>query len=875
MRPLLLTLSFFILCPALPAETVRGTVVDSDGNPVAGAEVFVISPLDLADTSHKTQTAADGSFELDLSHLDPKGTSPHLYYSLVATQGEMLGLWVCEPGFWTKEKSDPPVKIAFEPTVLFPGRVVDENDKPIADARVGLHDMRLGHDQFTDAEGRFQFRIPKSQLEKHPLYQSFCARKDGYALGFQPLFPPTENSGEQPTVVLRLSGKRKNAIFRVVDTAGKPIPEAFVSLSHLASADGQKALHADIRRKTDSEGVASFDLVPDWAAEPIMFHVSTDKESPANAAFDPKTDSGKEIQVKLAARVRLAGTIRNEDGTPLVDTVIHLASCYVQDKPFIYFTDGAKTDAEGKFEFFVYPDLVYGPPQIFNPAEAGCQIFGKESDYRVVFPNTPISDFDFVVRKTYKIRGQVLVPSDFDRATFRSASFDGDGNRLILVPFFEGDVPQESFQMRQAIDSQGIVFRYVYQPTIANSYPEFGKDSPIEYEALLPKGRFTAGDNVEPPTFDITGDEPETVVDLTLAKRDVSDIPSTFSNVKTITGKVFRKDSETIVPIAGAIVEEERDARSRGKATSDENGEFTLTTSGLYHDPAIFARTDDFTQAGFMRFKKDGEPLEIELVPAASLKARLVHPKTGKPLANVKIECTGPAEIGERVVETPYANGLTTDEQGRFTLGGFMVGTDYQLGCGLKPENQKNPDERDDGGMVGFFLALDPGEFDAGDIMAIDIQSTNQMIDFVFKPFRSEETAPARFEKTLLKSKESKKPVLVLFTHANDNEDNEAFMRWIMMVTFGIQGQKYLAGYEYLPIDVSDKMQAAELADKLGVKLPEENAFTIVVCDSDGRKITQRDSTTFTAPRFKPTGELETNFDPVLLLTFLREFGKH
>ena len=95
----------------------------------------------------------------------------------------------------------------------------------------------------------------------------------------------------------------------------------------------------------------------------------------------------------------------------------------------------------------------------------------------------------------------------------------------------------------------------------------------------------------------------------------------------------------------------------------------------------------------------------------------------------------------------------------------------------------------------------------------------------------------------------------------------------MLSVTWGIQGRKYLAGYEYVPVDVTNP-EAAELAERLGVKLPAENAFTILVCDSTGKQITKRDSTNFNAPHFESDGKLTLEFSPVMLLTFLKEFGK-
>ena len=45
---------------------------------------------------------------------------------------------------------------------------------------------------------------------------------------------------------------------------------------------------------------------------------------------------------------------------------------------------------------------------------------------------------------------------------------------------------------------------------------EYEKEQLVEYEVRLPKGQFTAGQNVAEKTFDVSGDEPEVIVDLTL-----------------------------------------------------------------------------------------------------------------------------------------------------------------------------------------------------------------------------------------------------------------------------------------------------------------------------------------------------------------------
>jgi len=339
----------------------------------------------------------------------------------------------------------------------------------------------------------------------------------------------------------------------------------------------------------------------------------------------------------------------------------------------------------------------------------------------------------------------------------------------------------------------------------------------------------------------------------------------------TITGKVFHKDGETIIPATGTIVEGESIIRDKKNAvSSDENGNFTLNVVGLAPDPVVIAKTDDLSLAGFGQFAKTGEPVKIELIPAASLKGRLIHPDTGKPLANVKIDCPIHLSVEERVVYFPY-NTTDTDSEGRFSVKGLIPGKTYDI-CWLDLESTKMAAGFREK-LIGTFLALEPGEFNSGDITFFDIPSSSpQMENYYLHPYRHEESPIIRFEKAIRQSKESQRPILILFVNAHKLNDL-GLKTWITCVHVGFQGQKYLAGYEYVPVDITNGLQAIELAEKLGVKLPEEGAFTIAVCDSDGKVITSRDSANFNAPRFKTDGEVVVEFNSVLLLTFLREFG--
>jgi len=187
----------------------------------------------------------------------------------------------------------------------------------------------------------------------------------------------------------------------------------------------------------------------------------------------------------------------------------------------------------------------------------------------------------------------------------------------------------------------------------------------------------------------------------------------------TIKGKVFRKDGETIIPVAGAIVEGESIIRVRKNAvSSDENGNFTLEVVGLASDPVVIARTDDSSLAGFGQFVREGEPVEIELVPATSFRGRFLHPNTGDPLANVKIDRSIHLSAEERVVFFPY-NTIDTDAEGHFSVKGLVPGKMYYISWVDLPPKEVAAGYNEK--LIGLFHAMEPGEFDMGDITFFDI----------------------------------------------------------------------------------------------------------------------------------------------------------
>ncbi len=579
-------------------------------------------------------------------------------------------------------------------------------------------------------------------------------------------------------------------------------------------------------------------------------------------------EDDEQIATGTQATVPVSGTIFKEDGSPLAETVICLYSLGGAGEDFYETT---KTDSEGRYSFQVFPERVYSPPQIIDPtAMESHRIFGKDEDDRVVHTGQPVSDFNFTARNVVKVHVKVSFPEDYQEGASQGLSYhDGNGNRFLQICFLEGDPPPDSArgaQQKTATDSHGNKITYWKSNIMEQALFRENLSEPVELTVFLPPGPYTIQGNLESTTFQVGPDIAETTVEVTASNRNSYQNINLPGQQKTVSGRIVRLRGDKMVPVAGAILESE----NLDKTTSGDDGTFTMEASD---DAALYVRSEDFSEVGFVKTSNKDEPVEIELKPVASLKGRLVDSKSGLPVTDSRIECDGPITMYERILTPPYFRNARSDKDGRISMTGFVPGLTYQMGC----EPAENADEGVSA-MLGFFLALEPGEFDAGDISVIDFRSSNQMIEFIMEPFRREGTAAERFETAKKQAAATHKPVLLVFVEANTDNDNEAFMMWIYQATFGIQGRKYLSDYEYVPIDLSkevkDKTKAAELLQSLNVAPPEENDFLLCVFGPDGELLTKRNLADFRAPRFKPDGELEVEFDKMLLLTFLREFGR-
>ncbi len=254
--------------PAIPADhtiemeggvTIGGTVKNRDGKPVAGTTVVVMA-----------RAGADGA--TDWSYVPEvkvtTDTEGRWRFNQMPTGWSFVYLKVTHPGYVPTfmqrdfpRPSDFLLKAKKAETILdegvaLAGRVVDDQGRPLAGAKVGLGaDRRIMQSGFpaveTDAEGRFRFdHVPIGT-------QTVTAQSPGRA---PELADVVVAPGMKP-VEFRL-GPGHLLRGRVVNPEGKPLDGATVQ-----AMNWKGHLSLDWTTKTDAEGRFTWDSAP---AEPVL-----------------------------------------------------------------------------------------------------------------------------------------------------------------------------------------------------------------------------------------------------------------------------------------------------------------------------------------------------------------------------------------------------------------------------------------------------------------------------------------------------------------------------------------------------------------------------------------------------------------------------
>ena len=214
------------------------------------------------------------------------------------------------------------------------GKVVDAGDKPIAGAKVSLYqvvynrntnipDWSLVSEFITEADGAFSFKVSAdSDVYRHGY---IVAEKAGLALGWVQW---EMRDNQQQEIIL---GEPKELSGMIVDEAGKPVPDANVSIWAIAIGEGQGQQGLGIpvaekllTRTTDISGRFTFANIPAEATADFVIKKS------GKATINTYRSTGfayqkmnfapgqRDIKIVLPAEARIEGTVVAKDtGEPV------------------------------------------------------------------------------------------------------------------------------------------------------------------------------------------------------------------------------------------------------------------------------------------------------------------------------------------------------------------------------------------------------------------------------------------------------------------------------------------------------------------------------------------------------------------------------
>lgn len=326
------------------AATIRGTVVDRDGKPAAGAIVWVAkSAFREPPQTHNLTADETGVFSVDL------GPGDWAAFARKENEGGRAA-WIAIP-----EKDDgkaiESANITLGPPTTLKGRLLDaQTGKPISEGRVFLDDARQVE---VNADGRFE--APGLEMGNHQA-SAICP---GYAS-----LPILFDTTLQPNAELEVRLDKGGSVFgRVVDPDGKPIPGAIVG----SSGSGSIFIGSALRLSCDQDGRYVYRNRPLGKVIHVVAHapgyqdsvhkpvVVSDPDHPAELNFtllpgvtEPAVSRGTAAPV-VAART-LSGKVMSS-GKPVLDATVRWGMIVDSNS-----VPEATTDSEGKFTLAGIPD---------------------------------------------------------------------------------------------------------------------------------------------------------------------------------------------------------------------------------------------------------------------------------------------------------------------------------------------------------------------------------------------------------------------------------------------------------------------------------------------------------------------------------------
>jgi len=210
------------------------------------------------------------------------------------------------------------------------GKVVDDKGQPIAKAsvRMGSYDLVQQNERrkqyTTDANGDFEIpRLAPGKAELTITAKGYLTKR----------FHPDTDSFDFEAVLKPDTAERVNRV-KIVDDEDKPLADVAVRLRISTRPGDSKEINKETRRAlTDKEGVATFELKPDFVKDifgrPII-ECDVDGYDLAFVGADPREELDIVLRIHKSEQPWQAQALDMETGKPLPDATARLRSMQVE-----------------------------------------------------------------------------------------------------------------------------------------------------------------------------------------------------------------------------------------------------------------------------------------------------------------------------------------------------------------------------------------------------------------------------------------------------------------------------------------------------------------------------------------------------------------
>ena len=641
---------------------VLGSVVDTDGNPVAEAQISLLWPLDASDFRSGLETPAaavttdgrgafalpatgPGEYEIRVSHVDYADRPPSRVEVPAGDSDFDLGALTLVAGG------------------TIHGIVSDSDGEPVARATVQARERhRFGsapRTATTDADGRFRLDGFSSDLA------DLGVRAAGYPLHVQP------NVGVGRADPVRIELQPGAAVAgRVLDGGGNAVSGVPVRLRFApdfgAGGDPRlrNAMEMFPRRVTDKEGRFRFDQLAagTWSAE-----TRKNAEGAKLDEIELRPGAEREIELVLRTRDRLTVIVETEVGEPVADAEIRL------EAPGERLSAGyGRTDGSGRSAIEITPGTVTVNVRHDLLRDESRQVRLEPGDNEARFQLRPGVELSGTVRShngaplalaTVQAETEYEFGAESHRTNTvsdQSGAFRVSGlepRRYIVTarsPGYADGGPEEPIQIGDyAVEGLEIVLEAEasitgvvtgLSPSELTGARVYVRKSPRSRDASLDtEGNFSVR-GIGPGTWDvraIKGEWERTVERTVTIERGTTEVfvELRFERGLRLSGQVH----EAGAPLVGArLTVEEQSTRT------DQAGRFAL--EGLEPGPTqVVVSRPDFSgrQYQSIELQTDLEGVLIELEPvAATVAGVVVDAETGQPLDYANLMAADAATIG-------------------------------------------------------------------------------------------------------------------------------------------------------------------------------------------------------------------------------------